>query len=129
MVGRVGCGLVEDAHRLLVELHEVALERQVCDDGLVLVAARPIVLKEQGETACCVEIGSLDWDLLDVVRLADLQRLCWLLLACRLKVHGVLVQKDLERLGTGRRIRGAEENRVQANLAGEGDRHQQLFVR
>lgn len=46
MIIGIRSGLVHDRHSLLVELHKVALERQIAYSRLVLFAITPVVLEK-----------------------------------------------------------------------------------
>lgn len=66
MVTRIRRSLIHDANRLLIQPHKIALKRQIANPRLLLLAATPIILKEQRQAARRVEMRPLDRNLLDL---------------------------------------------------------------
>lgn len=103
MVCRIRRSFIQHTDGFLVQLHEIPLERQICNPRLILVSLTPIILKEQRKTPRAVEVHPLHGYLLDLIRLANLKGLCGLLLGRGLKIHVIPeVCKDLESFWTGR---------------------------
>jgi hypothetical protein len=75
MITRIGCRLVQETYRLFAQLHEVTLEPQIANSGLVFFAIAPVVLKEERQAACRIKEGALDGDLLNFRSLRDGQGL------------------------------------------------------
>jgi hypothetical protein len=128
MITRIRRCLVHDTNRLLIQLHEISLKRKIANDRLLLLAITPVILEEQRQASRRVEIRPLDRNLLDVGGLRYRELLSWRGFGRGVKVHRVGVDENFERLGAGGRGRGADQDRVQAHLAREGDDHEELFV-
>ena len=128
MITRIRRQLHHKIHGLLIQPHEIPLEPQITDPRLILLAPAPVILEEERKRPRRVEQRALDGYLLHVVRLRDLERLRGRLVGRGGEVEGVVVEEEFEGLGGGGRGRGAEEDAVEADSAGEEDDHEELLV-
>ncbi|ROW03671.1 hypothetical protein VMCG_05483 [Cytospora schulzeri] len=111
--------LVDDVGRRPAQLHPLAPEAQVADPRDVLVPVPEVVREEEGQPLDLAEPGALHGQVLDLRGLRQLELLVRGEVLGRLEVDVLLVLEDLEGPGRAGGLRGADEDRVQLDLAGE----------
>lgn len=118
MISRIRRRLIDNLLGRPPKRHPLPLEPQVRHPRDVLLAAREIVLEEEGQPLHGAELGPLDGELLHLGGLREVKGLCGLGLFRRGEVE-VEVGEDLEGAGRGGGGRGKEGDGVQLYLAGE----------
>ena len=126
MIARVRSRLIKKIHRFPAQLHPLAFEPQIANPRLVLVALAPIILEKQVQRSTSVEEGALDGNLLDFVRLRELEGLRGWQVGRGAEVEVVGVEVEFAGLRSGGSGGGAEEEAVEADLGGEAGRSQCL---
>ena len=128
MILRIRRKLHQEIHRLSIQLHVIPLEPQITHPRLLLLAPTPVILEEQRHRPRRIEQRPLHGDLLHLAGACDLHRLRRRLLCRGAKVEGIVVEEELQRFGRGFRLRGPDQDAVQADLPCERDDHEELLV-
>lgn len=124
MVAGVGSSLIQEADRLSVQRHELALEANVANLGDILITVAPIVLDKDCNRGSSVPMGAIQGQFKNVFswdRSWDLNGLGRGKIGGSREIQVVSVLEKLESLGSCRGGCGVEEDRVQFDLASEAD--------
>ena len=122
MITRVSSSLVQEADRLPVQRHELALKADVANLGDVLVTVTPIVFKKDRNGGSGIPMRAVQSDLKDILAshgLWDLDGLGWREVGGSREVQVVAILEKLECFRGSGGGRGVDENGVKFNLAGE----------
>lgn len=80
MVTGVGSSLIQEAHGLPVQRHELALKPNVSYLGDIVVPVTPVILEEKCDRCCSVPVSPVEWQFKNIGTdnwLRDLDGLCW----------------------------------------------------
>ncbi len=120
MIPRIRRRLVEDIDRFSIERQPLALEAQKRKPRRLLVAVVAVVVdEEQGDAARRVPERALEWDVLQLGRLGEMDRLSWCGFERRVEVEVVVVQEQTHGLGSACRGRRTQEKGVELDLGCE----------
>jgi hypothetical protein len=67
MITGISSSLVQEADRLSVQCHELALEANVANLSDILLTVTPIILDEDGDGGGGVPVGTIQWNFEDVL--------------------------------------------------------------
>lgn len=122
MITRVRSSLVQEANRLPVQRHELALKPDVANLGDVLVAVTPIVFNKDGNGGSGIPMGAVQRDLKDILASHGLWNLDGLgrrEVGGSRKIQIVAILEKLECFGGSGGGRSVDEDGMKFNLAGE----------